>query len=271
MYKQEASYQVWPASFHVAYNVAIALISAMSSKIPLVVSLVALLVMRKLQTREILKPRFASTALSSYLPDIKDYYVFYAVATLGISTCMWMLGLFVAEIRLQMAIVGQRMPGKFNWDESSFCQRWLLARTVHQLVHPYLDWFRGTPMLCSYFRFRGASIGKSVCLYPTGADPYMTEPDLVTIGDFACIDQAALIGHSNVYGEYELGCLEVGVEATLRAHSRLVAGSRMDRQSEMLEHTSVMPGDTIPSAEAWQGWPTVRQQPQATLESPFSS
>ena len=48
----------------------------------------------------------------------------------------------------------------------------------------------GTAWLPSYFRALGATIGRDVCLYPTGADPMMTEPDLVSIGDGACINAA---------------------------------------------------------------------------------
>ncbi len=43
----------------------------------------------------------------------------------------------------------------------------------------------------------GADIGKNVCLYPNGADPPMTEPDLVTIQDNACVDDASLVCHIN--------------------------------------------------------------------------
>ncbi len=43
----------------------------------------------------------------------------------------------------------------------------------------------------------GATIGKNVCLYPNGADPPMTEPDLVLIEDNACVDDASLVCHIN--------------------------------------------------------------------------
>ena len=48
-----------------------------------------------------------------------------------------------------------------------------------------------------FFRLMGADIGRNVCLYPNGADPPMTEPDLVTIQDNACIDDASLVCHIN--------------------------------------------------------------------------
>ena len=55
----------------------------------------------------------------------------------------------------------------------------------------------GTLLQVWFFRLMGAAIGKNVCLYPNGADPPMTEPDLVTIQDNACVDDASLVCHIN--------------------------------------------------------------------------
>ena len=45
--------------------------------------------------------------------------------------------------------------------------------------------------------------GKSVCLYPNGGDPMMTEPDLVTIDHYAAVDDASLIAHINTKGNFK--------------------------------------------------------------------
>eukprot|EP00983_Pelagomonas_calceolata_P049674 1141625-Pelagomonas_calceolata.AAC.3 len=63
----------------------------------------------------------------------------------------------------------------------------------------------------------GARIGRDVCLYPHGADPAMTEPDLVTIGNGACIDDAALVAHINARGNFELN--QVKIPACLQKNS----------------------------------------------------
>ena len=65
-------------------------------------------------------------------------------------------------------------------------------------------------MLCHYFQLLGATIGRNVCLYPNGGDPMMTEPDLVTIGDDAGVDDASLIAHINTRGIFRLNPLNVG-------------------------------------------------------------
>lgn len=125
-------------------------------------------------------------------------------------------------------------------------------------------------MMNAYFRLQGASIGDAVCLYPTGADPYMTEPDLVSIGNGACVDKASLVAHSNTFGEYELRTLEVGHRATLRANSRLISGAKMADYSELLEHTLVLPGDTVPKGQACQGWPATEHIPLTELDLPWN-
>ena len=39
----------------------------------------------------------------------------------------------------------------------------------------------------------------------------MTEPELVTMGDGTCVDDASLIGHLNAKGEFSLDNLVLGV------------------------------------------------------------
>ena len=65
-----------------------------------------------------------------------------------------------------------------------------------------LDFFCGSAYLVWYFRAMGCVIGKDVCLYPKGGDPMMTEPDMVTIGDNCCVDNASLIAHINTRGYF---------------------------------------------------------------------
>lgn len=74
-------------------------------------------------------------------------------------------------------------------------------------------------------RALGCSIGRRVCLYPHGADPMMTEPELVALEDGACVDDAALVAHVNSRGIFELCPLRMGHGAALRAGSKLMAGA----------------------------------------------
>jgi len=135
---------------------------------------------------------------------------------------------------------------------------YLTLQTIHHNVtsngSSALDFFRGSEWLCVYFRALGCSIGRNVCLYPNGGDPMMTEPDLMTIGDHVCLDDAILIGHVNTKGFFALNASTLHTGATMRSFSRLLAGSTMEPESALLEHTLVLAGDVVPAGSSWQGW-----------------
>jgi len=97
----------------------------------------------------------------------------------------------------------------------------------------------------------------------------MTEPDLVTIGDRACVGFCSLVCHSNTQGHFEINPIKVGHHATLRDRTRLSGGAEMMPRSTILEHTLVVPGDCVPEGAQWQGWPvhTFKRQKQAAFAS----
>lgn len=83
----------------------------------------------------------------------------------------------------------------------------------------------------------------------------MTEPDLVTVDDYAAVDNASLTAHVNSRGVFDLHPLHVGRGAVMRSHSRLMAGASVGAFSTLLEHTLVVSGDATPPGSVWQGWP----------------
>jgi hypothetical protein len=118
---------------------------------------------------------------------------------------------------------------------------------------------QGSQWLVWYFRALGGKIGKNVCLYPNGGDPMMTEPELVTIGDGASVDNASLIAHINTRGTFRLNPVKVGSYCVLKTMCRLLSGASMDDHSIMLEHTLVLAGETVDKGKVWQGWPSEKQ------------
>lgn len=115
---------------------------------------------------------------------------------------------------------------------------------------------QGSQYLVWYFRLLGGHIGRNVCLYPSGADPMMTEPDLVTIEDSVSIDDASLIAHINTRGVFRLNPLFVGKGCVLKSMTRLLSGAAMEKHSILLEHTLVLAGENVDSGFVWQGWPS---------------
>lgn len=103
------------------------------------------------------------------------------------------LAIYAIDIGCKWAIVGRRQPGLYAWEHSSYCMRWNLYLTTAVLRQHMLGYLQGSAYLVMYFRAHGAQIGRDVCLYPTGSDPMMTEPDLVSIGDNACINTSTTL------------------------------------------------------------------------------
>ena len=150
-------------------------------------------------------------------------------------------------------LIGKRQTGMYAWDKSSYCFRWKLADQLSWNDYPKL--LRGSAHLCAYYRFKGCQIGNNVCLYPTGADPPMPEPDLVSIGDGACVNFAHVIAHTNTLGTFSLNTVIIRERATLCSESRIMGGSVIGPDAILLDHTLAMVGDDVAAKAIWQGWP----------------
>ena len=62
-------------------------------------------------------------------------------------------------------------------------------------------------------------------LVSNGADPPMRNPDLVSIGDGACVNFAHVIAHTNTLGTFSLNTVIIRERATLCSESRIMGGS----------------------------------------------
>jgi len=161
-------------------------------------------------------------------------------------------------------LIGKREPGMYAWDKSSYCFRWKLVDQLSFNDYPKL--LRGSAHLCAYYRFKGCQIGNNVCLYPTGADPPMPEPDLISIGDGACINFAHVIAHTNTLGAFSLNYVVIRERATLCSESRVMGGSVIGADAILLDHTLAMVGDDVAAEAIWQGWPARHVMEDADLK-----
>jgi carbonic anhydrase/acetyltransferase-like protein (isoleucine patch superfamily)/acyl carrier protein len=163
------------------------------------------------------------------------------------------------DLAAKWTLMGQRRVGRYNYDTSDYAQRWEMYQLIGKLRKlnrlNLLDFFSGTPFLASFFRLHGCTIGKDVCLYPAGADPFMPEPDLVTIGDRCVVDCASIVCHLNTRGNFELSPILMENDCTLRARSRLQSAVQMEQGSQLLEKSLAMTGETLDSFSVWQGAP----------------
>ncbi|KAI9687686.1 MAG: putative NRPS-like protein biosynthetic cluster [Bogoriella megaspora] len=160
-------------------------------------------------------------------------------------------------------LMGRRQQGSYDWDKSSYNQRWQVFLAIEKLRrqcyggHGILGMLTGTHWAVLYFRALGATIGKDCALFAGGLPSLMfTEPDLLTLGDRVAVDDASLVGHLNTGGHFTLNPLVVGDRSVLRTGARLLSGARMEEDSCLLEHTLMMSGDSADSGSTFQGFPS---------------
>ena len=240
-YLGEATYPVIPWWFMPVICISVRLFKSASHMIPIYASWYATAFI----TKTYMDVEWQTLSAETYLPIL--FVVFLALkavhTTLILST----------SIALKWAVVGKRAPGNYPWDKSSYCFRWKLCDILSDTSDLML--LAGSEHLCRYFRLKGSKIGANVCLYPTGADPPMPEPDLVTIGDGACINFAHVIAHTNTLGAFALNNIVIRERATLCMESRVMGGTSVGADSILLEHTLAMVGDDVERGGIWQGWP----------------
>jgi acetyltransferase-like isoleucine patch superfamily enzyme len=112
--------------------------------------------------------------------------------------------------------------------------------------------------MVTFLRLLGSNIGNDCCLYPTGGDPYMPEPDLVQMGDRCVLDCSSVVCHLNTRGNFELAKIVIENNVTLRTRSRIQQGVHMENGCMLLEKSLVMTGEVIEADSVWQGAPASR-------------
>lgn len=250
-YGRDATYFVLPLSWIVSLTVIVQAMITVLHTLPLLGAIY-----------------LATALLYGFSIKARDYYAIqYSFSTVYFTIlCMffWTHLIRVAswlliELTAKWSLMGRRKVGRYNYDKSSYTQRWevyqLIAkvRKVNRLN--LLDFLSGTPFMATYFRLNGGDIGEDCCLYPSGADPFMPEPDLVTMGDRCVVDCASIICHLNTRGNFELAKIIMEKECTLRTRSRIQQGVHMKEGSQLLEKSLAMTGEVIEANSTWQGGP----------------
>jgi carbonic anhydrase/acetyltransferase-like protein (isoleucine patch superfamily) len=253
-YHGKASYFVFPLSFIIIFTIACKILIATLHMLPLLGALHAAAAYfygisyqnRDYDSLEVPFHRMYVTLLS-----------FFCV-THFIRVVIWVM----VEVAAKWGLVGQRKEGRYNYDSSSYCQNWELYQILSKVRSfgrmNFLDFIRGSPYLVTFFRLLGGNIGNDCCLYPTGGDPYMPEPDLVQMGDRCVLDCSSVVCHLNTRGNFELAKIVMENNVTLRTRSRIQQGVYMETGSMLLEKSLVMTGEVIEADSVWQGAPSSR-------------
>ncbi|CAB9519639.1 7a-methyl-1,5-dioxo-octahydro-1H-inden-4-yl [Seminavis robusta] len=251
IYEREANYYVYPVSSIIVYTLIAKTLIATVHTLPLLGSL-----------------HMTAVLFYGYPASERQYDdLFYSPGTLFLT----LLGFFIighlvrlfiwvgVELGAKWGFMGRRQEGRYNYDTSDYCQNWELYQIAARIRNPgrmnFMDFLAGTPFLVTFFRMAGCMIGKDCCLYPAGADPFMSEPDLVFMGDRCVIDCASVVCHLNTRGNFELTKITLGNHVTLRTGSRIQQGVQMESGSMLLEKSLAMTGEVIEANSVWQGAP----------------
>lgn len=269
-YLKKASYFVWPLEWIIGFTAIVKTFIVAFHTFPLLGAL-----------------HSAAAVLYGWSFADRDYvgtpYSFFAIYFMILFMFLWtnllrVILWIVVELTAKWMLMGKRVEGTYNYDETSYAQRWEIYQMIAKVRKisrlNFLDFFSGTPYMSAYFRWNGGNIGKDCCLYPAGADPFMPEPDLVYMGDRCVVDCASIVCHLNTRGNFDLAKIVIENDCTLRTRSRVQQGVYMEEGSQLLEKSLAMTGEVIESYSVWQGGPATwwfqfdkEKEPEVYLES----
>lgn len=253
-YKRKATFFVFPYLMLVAINVIVAIFSSGYWATAAVGTVLSLNVLRS-------NFEYVSTAIFSdhwYRPGL--VYAFIAICFVIILNVQAFIA-FLWVIGTKWAVIGRRREGRYDWDKSSYCQRWQLHLTLQRLLGKgfgghLIGHISGTWMAVWYLRSLGAKIGDECAIWAGGKPSLqLTEPELVTMGNHVNVDDCSIVAHINSRGRFSLNRLMIGDNCALRTGSRLLSGASMERGSMLLEHTLIASGEIAEANSVYAGWP----------------
>ncbi|KAF8957111.1 AMP-dependent synthetase and ligase [Flammula alnicola] len=251
-YKRQANYFVFPYPMIVSVSILVTALSAMYWSISAVGAA------QMLRHAQIHIHRFR--LFEQYWFQLGILYGLVAtcftvmVAAQGIFSILWV-------ILAKRIVIGRRRPGRYDWDQSSYCQRWQLHLVLSRFMYKgygsggVLGPLAGSAYIVWYFRALGAKIGDNCAIWAGGKSGLMTEPDLVELGDDVNLDECSVVAHLNSRGNFSLNQLKIGNQCAMRAGSRLLSGASMEDNSMLCEHTLLTSGDVADAGQTYVGWP----------------
>jgi len=177
-YKKEASFFVFPYIMILVISATTTAFSAMYWSISAVGSAQ---IMKHLQIHlqhfELFAPRWYRFGI---LYAIISTCFIIILSAQGIISVLWV-------ITTKWALMGRRTPGRYDWDQSSYCQRWQLHIVLSRLMlkgfgyEGVLALLTGSAYIVWYSRALGAIICENCGLWVGGKVGLMTEPELVEV------------------------------------------------------------------------------------------
>jgi non-ribosomal peptide synthetase-like protein len=158
----------------------------------------------------------------------------------------------LAPILVKWLLIGRFRPGRYPLWGWYYCRWWLMRKVMALAPLGYLS---GSPLASLYLRMLGARVGAG-CFIGT---PRIDMPDLLEIGDGACIGYAAALEPFVVEdGWLELAPVRIGAGAFVGSNAVVMLGGSVGRHARVAEQSLVARNQTIPDGETWVGSPSAR-------------
>lgn len=188
-----------------------------------------------------------------------------------ISAFVWIssLSCLVMIIVIKWLIVGREVPAQYPlWSTGVWKAEFVVDCTTVIGIATFLNLLRGTPLMPWFFRALGSKIG-SWCYIDT---VFLTEPDMVTMGDHCCIGERVTI-QTHLFEDriMKIEPLLIGDRVSIGALSIVLYNTTIERGCTIGPLSLVMKGESYPSGTHWEGVPAQRRPvPSVMAAAPIS-
>lgn len=152
-------------------------------------------------------------------------------------------------VALKWIIIGRTKPGRYPLWGVYYFRVWLVQRLVQTTTPKFLQM---SPLMPVWMRLLGAKVGKEAVIAEFEAGAY----DLVTIGERASTgSKVKLANVEYTANEMIIAPVEIGAYAYVGNACVISGGSKVSEGAELKDLTCVLPDQTIPAWEIWDGSP----------------
>lgn len=159
-------------------------------------------------------------------------------------------------IALKWVVMGRYRPReKPLWDPFVWKSELVTATHEHLAVPSMAGMFQGTPFMPWYFRLLGSRFGRRVFLDTF----YITEFDLVAVGDEACVNHHVDC-QTHLFEDrvMKMDLVRIDAGASVGPSAVVLYGGTVSAGAVVEGRTLIMKGETIPPDTRWTGSPAVR-------------
>ncbi len=175
--------------------------------------------------------------------------ILYEMAVLCSIFVLLNLGAKLTIVALKWIIIGRTKPGRYPLWGVYYFRVWFVARLIQATTPKFLQM---SPLMRVWIRLLGGKVGKEAIIaeFETGAW------DMISIGERASTGskmKLATVEFST--NEMIIAPVEIGPYAHIGNACVISGGSTVSEGAELRDLTCVLPGQTVPAWEIWDGSP----------------